>query len=75
MKKKKPTIAELEKLLESEEDVALEILPNGEIRAGKKRLPKGARPITFKENLGGEYGWCGQCKTWHQPELLNLVGT
>lgn len=54
---RKPTIDELEELLEKEEDVPIEILPNGEIRA----LGKGAaelqdkKPITMREDLGGEY--------------------
>ena len=55
----KPTISELEQLLESEEDTPIEILPNGEIR------PRGRsddaerdykKPITMREDLGGEYG-------------------
>ena len=55
----KPTIRELEQLLESEEDTPIEILPNGEIR------PRGGsndaerdykKPITMREDLGGEYG-------------------
>ncbi len=55
--KKKPTIDELEKLLEEEEDVPIEILPNGEIRAqdeGAAEL-QGKKPITMREDLGGEY--------------------
>ena len=52
---KKPTIAELEKILNSEEDCAIEILPNGEIRSVKKRGKKEIKPLTMKENLGGEY--------------------
>ena len=55
---RKPTIAELEKLLNQDEDVPIQIMPNGEIRAMKKtKLKKGElKPITMKENLGGEYG-------------------
>ncbi|MXZ48215.1 MAG: hypothetical protein F4Z13_03025 [Candidatus Dadabacteria bacterium] len=55
--RRKPTIDELEELLEKEEDVPIEILPNGEIRA----LGKGSaelqdkKPITMREDLGGEY--------------------
>ena len=55
--KKKPTIDELGKLLEQEEDVPIEILPNGEIRAlgeGAAEL-QGKKPITMREDLGGEY--------------------
>ena len=56
--KTKPTIEELEQMLDSEEDVPIEILPNGEIRAigdtdaeelGYKK------PLTMREDLGGEY--------------------
>ena len=57
MKKKKvkrPTIAELEKILNGEEENAIEILPNGEVRAVKGK-PK-QKPLTMREHLGGEYG-------------------
>jgi len=54
--KKKPTITELEKLLNSEEDQAITILPNGQIKRSKKSK-KGNPLVTFKENLGGEYGF------------------
>lgn len=50
----KPTIAELEKLLNDEEDVPIRILPNGSIIKGRKN--KTEKVITMKENLGGEYG-------------------
>ena len=57
---RKPTIYELEQLLESEEDTPIEILPNGEIRArgesdAEERDHK--TPLTMREDLGGEYGW------------------
>jgi len=48
------TIDRLQKLLEAEEDVALEILPNGEIRTKDGQAP-GVKPLTMRENLGGEY--------------------
>jgi hypothetical protein len=54
---RKPTIQELEKLLNSEEDTPIQILPNGEIRPlGESGVNLGDRkPLTMKENLGGEY--------------------
>lgn len=55
---RKPTISELEVLLEQEEDVPIEILPNGEIRAQGGSGPSelgGRKPITMREDLGGEY--------------------
>jgi hypothetical protein len=55
---KKPTIQELEKLLNSEEDTPVQILPNGEIRGvGQTSTTDlgGKKPLTMKENLGGEY--------------------
>ena len=58
---KKPTIHELERLLESEEDTPIEILPNGEIRArgGSDTAERGyKKPLTMREDLGGEYT-CG----------------
>jgi len=54
----KPTIEELERILDSEEGVEIEILPNGEIRekSSSSSLNLGTRkPITMRENLGGEY--------------------
>lgn len=54
----KPTIHELELILEQEEDTALEILPNGEIRAKGQVSAfelSGKKPLTMQENLGGEY--------------------
>ena len=59
--KKNPTIQELEAILQDEESTPIEILPNGEIRAlgtGSQELG-GRKPLTFRENLGGEYGGAG----------------
>ncbi len=56
---KKPTIHELELLLESEEDTPIEILPNGEIRVqgGSDDAERNyKKPLTMREDLGGEYG-------------------
>ena len=54
----RPTIAELEKILQNEEQVEIDILPNGEVRA-KGQTPShelGVRkPLTMREDLGGEY--------------------
>jgi hypothetical protein len=55
---KKPTIQELEELLQSEEDTPIEILPNGEIRARGASDPAERgykKPLTMREDLGGEY--------------------
>ncbi len=54
----KPTIEELEKLLKDEEETPMQILPNGEIRPlGQTNVAElaGKKPITMKEDLGGEY--------------------
>jgi hypothetical protein len=51
-------IAELERLLNSEEDIPIQILPNGEIRQlGRATSAEmgGKKPLTMRENLGGEY--------------------
>ncbi len=51
-------IDELERLLNSEEDTPIQILPNGEIREiGRTTAADmgGKKPLTMKENLGGEY--------------------
>jgi len=57
---KKLSITELERLLNTEEDTSIEILPNGEIRATGQTSPSspslaGKKPLTMRENLGGEY--------------------
>jgi hypothetical protein len=55
---RKPTIQELQNLLNSEEDTPIQILPNGEIRpvGDVSASELGAKkPLTMKENLGGEY--------------------
>ena len=55
---KKPTIQELERLLNTEEDTPIQILPNGEIRAVGQASTSdlgGKKPLTMRENLGGEY--------------------
>lgn len=55
---KKPTIRELEMLLNSEEDTPMQILPNGEIRpVGETPAIElaGKKPLTMREDLGGEY--------------------
>lgn len=54
----KPTIQELEAILQNERDVEIEILPNGEVRAkghASQQELGGRKPLTLKENLGGEY--------------------
>jgi hypothetical protein len=55
----RPSIAELEAILEREDEVEIEILPNGEVRAKNQTTPfeRGSRkPLTMREDLGGEYG-------------------
>lgn len=52
--KKKPTIAELEAILNGPEQ-DIQILPNGEIRKRRGRKKK-EKPLTYQQNLGGEYG-------------------
>jgi len=55
----KLTIDQLEKILENEPDEALDILPNGEVRRLGKKLAD-EKPLTMRENLGGEYADEGQ---------------
>ena len=55
----RPTIAQLEAILEKEEQVEIEILPNGEVRAKGETTQQelgGRKPLTMREDLGGEYG-------------------
>lgn len=54
----RPTIADLEAILDREEQVEIEILPSGEVRAvGDSTVTErgGRKPLTLRENLGGEY--------------------
>jgi hypothetical protein len=56
--KPKPSIDDLERLLNEEQDTPIQILPNGEIRqVGDASTSEmgGKKPLTMKENLGGEY--------------------
>ena len=58
------TIEELERLLNTEEDANIQILPNGQIMQVGKATEKemgSKKPITFRENLGGEYA-TGSCR-------------
>jgi hypothetical protein len=58
----RPTIAELEAILDREEEVEIEILPNGEVRAKGGTAPHelgGKKPLTMREDLGGEYAPAG----------------
>jgi hypothetical protein len=53
------TIQDLEALLNAEEETPIQILPNGEIRPiGQVNSVDlaGRKPLTMRENLGGEYG-------------------
>ena len=62
---RKPTIHELEAILDEEEDSPIEILPNGEVRAlgGSDDAESGySKPITMRENLGGEYSASGDSR-------------
>ncbi len=55
----RPTITELEAILQNEEEVPIEILPNGEVREKGKTSTQelgGRKPLTMREDLGGEYG-------------------
>lgn len=54
----RPSIAELEAILQREDEVEIEILPNGEVRAKNQTTPSdrgGRKPLTMREDLGGEY--------------------
>lgn len=58
----RPSIAELEAILQREDEVEIEILPNGEVRAKDQTSSAergGRKPLTMREDLGGEYGDCG----------------
>lgn len=55
----KMSIKQLEEILQHDDEIAIEILPNGEIRAKDSTSEdetKPFKPLTYRENLGGEYG-------------------
>jgi len=55
---KRPSIEELEAILQREDEVEIEILPNGEVRAKDQTTSAergGRKPLTMREDLGGEY--------------------
>jgi hypothetical protein len=55
---KRPSIEELEAILQREDEVEIEILPNGEVRAKNQTTSEergGRKPLTMREDLGGEY--------------------
>ena len=57
---KRPSLSELEAILQREDEVEIEILPNGEVRAKNQTTPAergGRKPLTMREDLGGEYAW------------------
>lgn len=53
------SIDQLERLLDRDDEVMLEILPSGEIREfselEKAQVRSERKPLTMRENLGGEY--------------------
>lgn len=52
----KLSIKQLEEILQKDDEVEIEILPNGEVRqkdSGEKVDP--LKVLTFRDNLGGEY--------------------
>jgi len=54
----RPSIAELEQILDHEGEVEIEILPNGEVRAKGKTSDAergGRKTLTMSEDLSGEY--------------------
>ena len=59
--RQRPTIDELERILKSECDVAIEIAPDGSIVTREWTDAERAerKPITMRENLGGEYAFAG----------------
>ena len=54
----KPTISDLEEATQRRRRHPIQILPNGEIRAAGTTTSDlgGKKPLTMRENLGGEYG-------------------
>lgn len=53
----KLSIEQLEKLLEKDDEQEIEILPNGEVIVKGTNENKNIKPLTYKEQLGGEYSY------------------
>lgn len=53
----KPSIDQLERILNQDIDEAIHVLPNGEIRSSNQKRSK---VLTFREDLGGEYSAAAQ---------------
>lgn len=51
----KLSIEELEKLLQKDDEIELELLPNGMIIAKQRGRSASEKVLTMRENLGGEY--------------------
>lgn len=69
---KKPTIQELEDILNSEETTPVKILPNGEIQPiNQTSLAElgSKKPRTMRENLGGEYGGANHERCAHLQRI------
>lgn len=49
------SLDELEKLLSRDDEVLIEILPNGEIRYHEGERQEKPKVLTMRDNLGGEY--------------------
>lgn len=67
------SIDELERILNTEEDQPIQIMPNGEVRyLDPERVDK-PKVLTMRENLGGEYGAAGYCArcgmSWIGPHI------
>ena len=83
---RKMSLDELQRLLERDSDVPLQILPNGEIREADTGERTERKPLTMRDNLGGEYA--GQsfsvpadaaCEYTHEsfprPEPEHILGS
>lgn len=55
----KPSIDDLQQMLNSDAEVMLEILPSGEVREFSEdeqaQVRSRRKPLTMRDNLGGEY--------------------
>lgn len=83
---RKMSIDELQRLLERDSDVPLQILPNGEIREADTGERTERKPLTMRDNLGGEYagqsfsvpaGTAGEYthESFPRPEPEHILGS
>lgn len=72
----RPSIDELEELLQDEDAPAIEILPDGRVVQVERPAPA-EKPLTFRKRLGGEYASLERVEPmdrWWFVEVADILG-